>query len=233
MLIDRLMPEFDATRIEHRVVPGAVSDAYDAAVGIDFVDAVRQSQALRGLLVLRAQTERIALVLRRSGSAVPARGPEALRLADLPAQGERVRLGADQPNEIVFGAVGRFWAGETVWERIDASDFVAFARPGYAKIAANFSCRPYGAARTLVSYEARTRASDATARRAFWRYWRVTSPFVGRVMRTQLQSSNARRRDRGRATLYELANCRGRRARGAVHVSAATGRTPRSGMPLG
>ena len=58
--------------------------------------------------------------------------------------------------------------------------------PGYAKTAANFSLRPYGEARTLVSYEARTRASDATARRAFWRYWRVASPFVGRVMRTQL-----------------------------------------------
>jgi hypothetical protein len=186
MLIDQLLPEFDATRIEHRVVPGAVSDAYDAAVGIDFVDAVRQTQALRGLLVLRAQTERIASVIRRSGSAAPARGPEALRLADLPEQGEWVRLGADPPNEIVFGVIGRFWAGETVWERIDASDFGAFARPGYAKIAANFSFRPYGDARTLVSYEARTRASDATARRAFWRYWRVASPFVGKVMRTQL-----------------------------------------------
>ena len=82
--------------------------------------------------------------------------------------------------------VGRFWAGETVWERIDASDFGAFARPGYAKIAANFSFRLYGDARPLVSYKARTRTSDATARPAFWRYWRVASPFVGRVMWTQL-----------------------------------------------
>jgi hypothetical protein len=161
MLIDRLMPEFDATRIEHRVVAGRASDAYAAAVGVDFVDAVRQSHALRGLLAVRAQTERLASVLRRSGSAVTAGGPEALRLADLPEQGEWVRLGADPPNEIVFGVVGRFWAAETVWERIDASDFGAFARPGYAKIAANFSFRPYGEARTLVSGEARTRATDA------------------------------------------------------------------------
>ena len=111
MLIDRLMPEFDATRIEHRVVTGPVSNAYDAAVGVDFVDAVRQSQALRALLALRAQTERLASVLRRSGSAVTAGGPETLRLADLPEQGEWVRLGADPPNEIAFGVVGRFWAG--------------------------------------------------------------------------------------------------------------------------
>jgi hypothetical protein len=186
MLIDRLMPEFDATRIEHRVVAGRVPDAFAAAVGVDFVDAVRQSSALRGLMALRAQTERIASVVRKSGPAVKASGPEALRLGELPEQGEWVRLGADPPNEIVFGVVGRFWSGETVWERIDASEFGTFARPGYAKIAANFSFRPYGQGRTLVSYEARTRATDAAARRGFWRYWRVASPFVGRVMRAQL-----------------------------------------------
>jgi hypothetical protein len=186
MLIDRLMPEFDASRIEHRVVPGRVSDAYAAALGIDFVDAVRESHALRGVLALRARTERIASVLRRSGSAATAGGPKTLLLADLPEHGEWVRLGEDPPNEIAFGVIGRFWAGETVWEQIDASDFGAFARAGYAKIAGNFSFRSYGEARTLVSYEARMRATDAASRRAFWRYWRVASPFVGRVMRAQL-----------------------------------------------
>jgi hypothetical protein len=186
MLIDRLMPEFDATRIEHRVVSGPVSDAYAAAVGIDFIDAVRESHAARGLLALRAQAGRVTSVLRPPAVAVTAEGSKAVRLTDLPEHGEWVRLGADPPNEIAFGVIGRFWAGETVWEQIHASDFGAFARPGYAKIAGNFSFRPYGEARTLVSYEARTHATDAASRRAFWRYWRVASPFVGRVMRAQL-----------------------------------------------
>jgi hypothetical protein len=94
---------------------------------------------VRGLLAPRAQTERIASVLRRSGSAATAGGPEALRLADLPEHGEWVRLGEQPPNEIAFGAIGRFWAGETVRTQIDAADFAAFARFGYAKIAADFS----------------------------------------------------------------------------------------------
>jgi hypothetical protein len=102
ILIDRLMPEFDATRIEHPVVAGRASEAYAAAVGVDFVDAVRQSHAP---------------------------GTRRSRPTLLPAVLE---------------------------------------------------------ARTLVSYEARTRASDVAARQAFWRYWRVASPFVGRVMRAQL-----------------------------------------------
>jgi hypothetical protein len=89
MLIDRMLPDFDATRIEHRVVAGPVSDAYAAAVAVDFVDAIRQSQALRALLALRAQTERIASVLRRSGPAVKAVGPETVLV-------RRDRVGADR-----------------------------------------------------------------------------------------------------------------------------------------
>jgi hypothetical protein len=73
MRIDRLMPKFDATRIEHRVVAGRVSDAYPAAIAIDFVDTVRESHALRGLFALRAGTERLASVLRRSGPTVTTR----------------------------------------------------------------------------------------------------------------------------------------------------------------
>jgi len=110
-----------------------------------------------------------------------------MRLADLPAHGEWVLLGEDPPHEIAFGAIGRFWAGETSWEQIDAEQFAAFDRPGLARIACDFSLRPYGGDRTLVSYECRTQATDDAARRGFLRYWRALSPFVGVVLRSQLR----------------------------------------------
>ena len=81
--------------------------------------------------------------------------------------------------------MGRFWSGETVWEEIDASDFETFVRPGFAKIACNFSLRSYGAGQTLVSYECRTRATDTSARAGFMRYWKPLSPFIGVVLRSQ------------------------------------------------
>ena len=71
--------------------------------------------------------------------------PETMRLCDLAAHGDWVLLGEDRPREVAFGAIGRFWGGETVWEQIDAGGFAAFAAPGYAKLACNFSLRPYGA----------------------------------------------------------------------------------------
>ncbi len=50
------------------------------------------------------------------------------------------------------------------------------------------SLRPYGTARTLVSYEARTQALDSDSRAHFLRYWRVVRPGVAIVMRAFLHA---------------------------------------------
>jgi hypothetical protein len=154
-------------------------------VHADFIDAVRRSRTVRGLFALRAAGERMAAAARRSP---PVNHPElaALRLADLPQHGDWVRLGEDSPNEFAFGAIGRFWGGETTWRQIDSSEFTSFESPGYAKIVADLSLRSFGRDRTLLSYEARTQATDAAARRAFLRYWTLVSPGVGVVMRSAL-----------------------------------------------
>jgi hypothetical protein len=185
MLIDRLLPEFDAVRAEHLVIPGDVAAVYAAVRRADFIQAWRDSPAVRALFGARSLAERAVSAARGRRFAEPP-APASLRLADLPARGEWVLLGEDPPHEIAFGTVGRFWAGETKWLELDADEFAAFAEPGYARIACNFSLRPYGAARSLVSYECRTLATDAASRRAFLRYWRPLSPFIGVVLRAQL-----------------------------------------------
>jgi hypothetical protein len=140
---------------------------------------------VRALFALRAAGERVAAVARRSTLVNPP-PPTALRLADLPKHGEWVRLGEDPPNEFAFGVIGRFWGGTTTWKQVDSSAFTSFASPGYAKIVADLSLRPYGRRRTVLSYEARTQATDEAARRAFLRYWTLVSPGVGVVMRSAL-----------------------------------------------
>lgn len=185
MIIDRLMSRFDATRVEHRVVDGNPDDVYAAAVGTDLIAVGRRSRAIRVLFAARAAAERVTARIRGSAPEPPP-PDEAMRLTDLPAHGEWVGLGQDPPRELAFGVIGRFWAGETVWETIDASEFASFDRPGFARIACNVSVRPYGEGRTLLSYEARTQATDGASRRSFLRYWRVVAPMVGVVMRAAL-----------------------------------------------
>lgn len=185
LLIDEVLPTFDATRAEHRIIEGDLATVWRAVLEADMARTGRENAVVRTLFALRALGERLAGALRRQPPAPPAE-VSSMRLADLPSVGEWVLLEAREPSEVVFGAIGRFWAGETTWETIDAGDFIGFDRPGLARIAANFSLRPYGEDRVLVTYECRTQATDAEARRAFLRYWRALSPFIGMVLRAQL-----------------------------------------------
>ncbi len=63
--------------------------------------------------------------------------------------------------------------------------FTSFDSPQYAKIAANFPCAGYGDPRTLLSYEARTQATDESVS-GVPAYWALVSPGVGIVMRPTL-----------------------------------------------
>jgi hypothetical protein len=186
MLLDALMPssDADAARADHRVVDAPVAATFEAALRADLARAPEVVPGVKALFAAREAGERAVSALRGRPFTLPEMGE--LRLGDLPEHGEWVRLGLAAPHEIAFGAIGRFWAGETTWREIDAADFGSFAEPGFARIAANMSLRPYGAERTLVSHECRTRATDPESRRAFLRYWRALSPFIGVVLRAGL-----------------------------------------------
>jgi hypothetical protein len=187
MLLKSLLPRYDATRIERRVLTDRPTAVWEAVLDADFARTAEEVPAVRFLFGMRSAAERaVAAVRGRPAPAAPA--VESMRLAELPSRGEWVALAQDPPREIAFGAVGRFWAGETVWEEIHAAEFATFDEPGFAKIACSFHVWPCGPSSTLVTYECRTLATDPAARRAFLRYWRPLSPFIGVVLRAQLST---------------------------------------------
>jgi hypothetical protein len=194
LIIEQLLPECDAVRREHLVVSGSREQVFEAARQADFLDAARDSHLVRFLFGARSLAQHaVAAVSRTDFEEPPA--PERLRLTELPRHGDWVLLGENPPEEIAFGAIGRFWAGETAWEQIDAADFQSFDKPGFAKIACDFSLRSYGADHTLVTYECRTLGTDPKSTKAFLRYWRPLSPAIGVVLRSQLAVIAKQRRD--------------------------------------
>ncbi|HSA57046.1 MAG TPA: hypothetical protein VLE53_15140 [Gemmatimonadaceae bacterium] len=184
-LLDRFMPAWDATRVEHRVILAPLERVYTAALDADVLDAIREHRLVRILIAIRRGFERVVTALRGRPWVEPS-PPPALRLRDVPSHGEWIRLGEEAPHEIAFGAIGRFWGGETKWETIDQREFATFSRPGFARVGCNLLLHDLGDGAVLLSYAARTRATDAASQRAFLRYWRVTSPFIGVVMRALL-----------------------------------------------
>jgi len=208
-ILDEVMPSFDAVRVERRVIDAPPVTVYRAIMNADFLDAARQSLAVKVLFGVRSAAEwAVCKVLNHVR--VAGQPAATLRIADLPTSGDWILLGQHRPNEIAFGAIGRFWSGETFWIGSDASTFAAFERGGFGKIGCHLALHPLRDGRTELVYEVRTRMTDESSRRAFRRYWRVTSPFIGVVMRSLLKVIDRDVRA-ARARFGELATARSTR----------------------
>lgn len=98
-------------------------------------------------------------------------------------------LGAD-----TLVLVGKPWSKEGSLRTVD--DFVAFAEPGYAKMAVDLRAVPDGDGSRLET-ETRIYLTDALARRRFAFYWLVIRPFSGMTRRGWLKAAKKRAEDVG------------------------------------
>jgi hypothetical protein len=182
LIIDTVMPSSDAAIAEHLVVHADPETTFRAARGLDFL-TVRTP-----LLVAAMWVRGIPDRLRHHGPGAP---PPRLVLGEGAGLPGWLVLGEEPGREIAFGAVGKFWQPSIDWLDVPAEEFASFAEPGYGKIAANFSVRPYGEHATLLTYECRTTTTDPDSRRRFARYWRLVRPFVAHIMRATLRTIRA------------------------------------------
>jgi hypothetical protein len=199
LLIDRHLPRFDVTIRQHLVIDADLAVTWRALSDLDLMRVhtplMDAAMRVRGLPTL---------VSSALGRSTPPEVPPALTLAGdgvgLPGW---LSLGANAPQEIAFGAIGRFWQPEIEWydtrQLIPSgpAGFAAFDRPTWGRIAASFTLRPYGDHRTLASYEARTATPDRDSARRFGRYWRLVRPFVGHIMRATLEQLRVETEQRG------------------------------------
>ena len=64
MIIDELMPRFDATRVDHVIVDAPVERAYEAVLRADFNEAFARSVPVRALVGVRTAIERAVAAVR-------------------------------------------------------------------------------------------------------------------------------------------------------------------------
>lgn len=194
MLIDRALSHFDFTRVEHEVVEGDPETTYAAVRRLDFMKV--HSPLMDAATWVRGVPDKVARATGRR-TEPPQELPSLTFDGMLVGEGALpgwMSLGEDQPREIAFGAIGKFWQLDISWlEPMPATpeEFTAFDDPGWGKIAANLSVRSYGEGRSLLSYEARTAMTDAASRTKFARYWTIVNPFVGVIMRATLHTVKA------------------------------------------
>jgi hypothetical protein len=188
MLIDRYLPRFDVTLIEHTVADADVATTWRALRELDLMQV--HTPLMEAAMFVRGVPEKVGARLGRE--APPKPPPRRLTLTgDGPGLEGWLSLGECPEREIALGAVGRFWQPAIQWYDVSAMTpdrFAAFAEPGWGRIAANFSLRHYGTPRTLISYEARTATGDPQSARRFRRYWIVVRPFARSIMRATLDT---------------------------------------------
>lgn len=176
MLIDRFMPVFEVVKRHAIEVDADQATTYEAAKSLD----LGQSLPIQILVGIRSIP---AYVTGR-------RKPTAsFRLMDMLGAGF-VLLEEQPDDEIVMGAVGRFWRPTGGMESVAREDFVAFDQPGFAKGVMNVRVEGDEFA-TRLSTETRVLCTDDRSRRSFARYWRVIGPFSALIRRLMLQKMKA------------------------------------------
>jgi hypothetical protein len=93
------------------------------------------------------------------------------------------------PREVVLGLVGQFWkldGGPRVKLR-EPADFAAFARPGFLRVAVNFTV-----GNGMIATETRIQALDDSARRKFSIYWTLIRPGSGWIRMAWLRAIRRR-----------------------------------------
>jgi hypothetical protein len=180
MLIDRFLPRCDVSLEFETTVDAPPDEVFHAIREADLRDPV-----ISALFALRELPLRLARRL-RGAPASPA--PPKITFGSMIQSGPGWTLLAEEPGrELVVGSVGRFWERDYGGRPVAAEQFAAFGEPGYAKLALALSVCPSLMGGTILRYEARTLTTDAAARRAFRRYWRLIRPGVALVMRAALR----------------------------------------------
>jgi hypothetical protein len=167
MLIDRYLPTFDASLTTSRVIDARPEETFAAVKRLDF----SRSYLVRALVWVRNLPERLRS-LRNREKREP-RSPTKVTFEDVTKGGGWVLLGEQPGEEMVLGLVGKFWKRNFGIMKVDAAEFAAFDKPGYAKTVLGISIRPYGEGRSLITYENRTATTSEDARKSFRRYWRL------------------------------------------------------------
>ncbi|MEK9523347.1 hypothetical protein ACIOMM_20165 [Streptomyces sp. NPDC087908] len=190
LLLDTALPEFRFSRLECSVIAATPDVVYRATRDLDMLSI--HSPLFDAVMWARGAPAR----LRRR----PVVTPSSMRVSDLFETGAGtgqeedrpwVALGERSGRELAFGAVGRVWKPTIEWRRVEPCDFAGFVEPGWAKMAAAFVVHPYGARRSLLTYEARTACTDPDSTTRFGRYWTWVSPGVGVVLRGALRTIEA------------------------------------------
>jgi len=184
-LLDRVMPMYEVNERHETNVAAPAATTFATVCELDFTG----SPLVRALFRVRRM-----MLEGHDAEASTAR----ISLPELQEMGWRV-LAENPGREIVLGAVTQPWVANPRFHGVPTDDFVAFAEPGYVKIAWTLAVDPIGAETSLFRTETRVMTTDDEAHRRFRRYWVTFAPGIRLVRRALLRAVRTEAERRYRA----------------------------------
>jgi len=194
-LMDEVLPRYETREIHDISIAAPPAEVYRALEGL----TLGELHLFRALMGVRALPSRLARSRRRP--VTPSRpsilDPEA-RLLDWGFRMGFAVLASRPGSELVIGAAGQPWrpAGGVVATIRDRDDFVAFDRPGFAKVALDFRLEELPGGGTRIVTETRVDTTDPLTHRRFGAYWKVMRVWSGAIRQSWLRAIR-RRAERG------------------------------------
>ena len=166
MLIDEFLPTYDFSERHETRIRASAKKVYAAIDSTDF----NESWLIWSLLVLRGlgfgnASKKLTL---REGF-------------------DDFAVLSEKPNEeILLGLAGKFWTLTGSLQKVNAGNFKAFNKAGFAKAVWNFSVHEKNG-ETILKTETRVRCLDEDSRQSFALYWTVVKPFSGLIREEMLR----------------------------------------------
>lgn len=172
-LLDRFMPNYEVT-LRHGTVVHAPSSLTFAAIRLSDFERSPMIRAIFGMrdVIMRKQHD--------------AENAVSLPFEQLTTIGWSI-LAIDPGREIVLGTVTKPWRANVQFHPLDAGEFIAFAEPGYAKIALAVRVDEVSSEHCEARTETRVQTTDPISRARFRRYWALLSPGMIVIRRVLLQ----------------------------------------------
>ncbi len=167
MLIDEFLSEYDFEEKHSIAIRADAATVYEAAQDANF----GESSIVRMLLTLRGMSA------------------DALTLRNLSYSKFRI-LGERPAKELLIGLAGKFWTPWGDLQDVNAENFKAFDKSGYAKAVWNFSLDADDPERgaTRLTTQTRIKCLDEGSRRCFGFYWTFIQPFSGLIRKEMLKT---------------------------------------------
>lgn len=99
-----------------------------------------------------------------------------------------VILGEREGEELLLGLIGKIWSPSGCLVDFTPEEFHDYDRPGYAKVAWNFSLKQAGEGSTVIETETRILCTDVSSKWDFSVYWFFVNSFSGLTRQEMLKT---------------------------------------------